>query len=87
MDVPEAEIDPVEEDKIGFGKTKIQLRGNPEKGEIVLKRDMRVRLVVPAQQISSIANWMLDALKAFQPFLIRPNQRQSIFPFMNILPI
>ena len=29
-----------------------------------MKRDIRVRLIIPAQQISSIANWMIDALKA-----------------------
>ena len=64
MDVPTAEIDPVENGKVVVGKAKVILRGEPEEGEIVLKRDIRVRLVIPAQQISSIANWMQDALKA-----------------------
>jgi hypothetical protein len=64
MDVPIAEIDPVEDGKVMVDKTKVTLRGEPEEGEIVLKRDIRVRLVIPAQQISSIANWMQDALKA-----------------------
>lgn len=64
MDVPVAEINPVEDGKIVFGKPMIILRGEPEKGEIVVKRDIRVRLVIPAQQISSITNWMLDSLKA-----------------------
>ena len=64
VDVPIAEIDPLEDGKIMFDKPTIILRGEPEKGEIVVKRDIRVRLVIPAQQISSIANWMLDSLKA-----------------------
>ena len=64
MDVPVAEINPVKDGKIVFGKPMIILRGEPEKGEIVVKRDIRVRLVIPAQQISSITNWMLDSLKA-----------------------
>src|SRR3990170_8311337 len=54
MDVPTAEINPVEDGKIVFGKPLIILRANPEKGEIIVKRDIRVRLVIPAQQISSI---------------------------------
>lgn len=64
MDVPVAEINPVEDGKVVFGKPMIIPRGNPEKGEIIVKRDIRVRLVIPAQQISSIANWMIDSLKA-----------------------
>jgi hypothetical protein len=64
MDVPIAEMDPVEDGKITVEKAKVILRGEPEEGELVLKRDIRVRLVIPAQQISSIANWMQDALKA-----------------------
>jgi len=32
--------------------------------EIVLRRDVRVGLIIPAHQISSVANWMLDKLKA-----------------------
>lgn len=63
MDVPIAEIDPIEDGKIAVEKAKVILRGEPEEGEIVLKRDIRVRLVIPAQQISSIANWMQDVLK------------------------
>ena len=64
MDVPTAEINSIKDGKIVLDKPLIIPRGNPEKGEILVKRDIRVRLVIPAQQISSIANWMLDALKA-----------------------
>ena len=64
MDVPTAEIAPVKDGKIMFDKPRIILRDNPEKEEIIVKRDIRVRLIIPAQQISSIANWMIDALKA-----------------------
>jgi len=63
-DAPEEEINHVKDDKIIFDKPLIIFRDNPEKGEIVVKRDIRVRLIIPAQQISSIANWMIDALKA-----------------------
>ena len=64
FDVPTAEIDAVKDGKIMFDKTMIIPRGEPEEGEIIVKRDIRARLVIPPQQISSIANWMLDALKA-----------------------
>ena len=33
-------------------------------GEIVVRRDLRVGLIIPIHQISSIANWMLDKLKS-----------------------
>jgi hypothetical protein len=64
IDTPAAEIDPVKDGKIMFDQRLIIPRGEPEKGEIIVKRDIRVRLVIPPQQISSIANWMLDSLKA-----------------------
>jgi hypothetical protein len=64
MDVPTAESDPIKDGKVMVDKAKVILRGEPEEGEIILKRDIRVRLIIPAQQISSIANWMQDALKA-----------------------
>ena len=64
MDVPTAEINPVKDGEVIFDKPVIIPSGEPEKGEIIVKRDIRVRLVIPAQQISSIANWMLDSLKA-----------------------
>lgn len=63
VDVPSAEIFPIEEGKLAIGKARIILRGEGEKEELVVKRAVRACLVIPAQQISSIANWMLDVLK------------------------
>jgi hypothetical protein len=64
MNVPSAEIVPIKEGKLAFDKAQIILRGEGGKEEIVVKRAVKVCLVIPAQQISSLANWMLDTLKA-----------------------
>jgi hypothetical protein len=32
--------------------------------EVVIRRDINVILIIPAHEISTIANWMLDKLKA-----------------------
>jgi len=35
-----------------------------EADEMVMRRDIKATLIIPVQEISSIANWMLDKLKA-----------------------
>jgi hypothetical protein len=64
MEPPSADVVPIKEGKLAFDKIQVITRGEVNKEEIVVRRDIRACLVIPVQQISSIANWMLDTLKA-----------------------
>jgi hypothetical protein len=63
MEVPKEEIFPIKEGKLTFDKGQVILRGAVDKEEIVVKRIVKASVAIPAQQISSITNWMLDILK------------------------
>jgi hypothetical protein len=63
MNAPSAEIVPIKEGKFAFDKAQVILRDGATNEEVIVKRAVKVVLVIPAQQISSLANWMLDTLR------------------------
>lgn len=62
-DVPAEEEFPLVEGKPQFDKGSRVERMEHAPTEAVVRRDVRVGLIIPAHQITSIANWMLDKLK------------------------
>ena len=63
-DIPAEEIVPLKEGKLQIDEiTKISKIKHPPTERIV-KREVRVGLVIPAHQVHSIANWMIDKLKS-----------------------
>lgn len=62
-DIPAEEGIPFVEGAPQFDKAERLERIKHERGELVSIRDVRVALIIPVHQISSIANWMLDQLK------------------------
>ena len=63
-DVPEEERMPLVEGKPQLGQMARTFRISHAPDELVIRRDISVILVIPVQEVSSIANWMLDKLKA-----------------------
>lgn len=62
--VPKEEKMPVVQGKLQLDKI---VRIEPvahEANELVIIRDIKATLIIPVQEISTIANWMLDRLKA-----------------------
>lgn len=63
-DLPKEEKTPLVEGKLQVEQTERTFPINHTPDELVIRRDINVILIIPAQEISSIANWMLDKLKA-----------------------
>jgi len=63
-DVPEEEHYDVEDGKLKTDKTIQIQRVKPKPSEVIYRRDLRVALIIPAHQVSNMANWMLDKLKS-----------------------
>jgi len=63
-DVPKEEIIPLIEGKPQVEKIVRTERISHEPDEIVIKRNISAVLIIPIQEVGTIANWMLDKLKA-----------------------
>lgn len=63
-DVPAEEKVSVVEGQLQPDKVSRVDRNEHAPTEAVIRRDIRVSLIIPAHEISSIANWMLDKLKS-----------------------
>ena len=62
--MPAEEVGPLKDGKLQTDKIRKIYRVKHKSGEIVVRRDLKVGLIIPIHQISSIANWMLDKLKS-----------------------
>ena len=65
-DVPAEEIMPVADGKVQPKERIVVQRECEGDNELVLKRDIKAMLIIPASEVSTIANWMLDKLKQSQ---------------------
>jgi len=63
-DIPAEEVAPLVGEQLQVDKISKKERAEHAPGELVYRRDVRVGLIIPIQHIASIANWMLDKLKA-----------------------
>lgn len=63
-DIPAEEHVPLVEGQPNFEKLSKVDRIKHTPAEVVVKRDIKVGLVIPAHQITSVANWMVEKLKA-----------------------
>ncbi len=63
-DLPKEERMPLIEGKPQVELTEHTFPISHTPDELVIRRDINAILIIPVQEISSIANWMLDKLKA-----------------------
>ena len=64
VDMLVEEVGSLKDGKLQTDKIRKIYRVKHKSGEIVVRRDLKVGLIIPIHQISSIANWMLDKLKS-----------------------
>lgn len=63
-DVPKEDNYDIEDGKLKTDKSVQIQRIKTESSEVIYRRDLRVALIIPAHQVSNMANWMLDKLKS-----------------------
>lgn len=63
-DIPLEEEVPLDKGRLQLDKITRVDRRKHDPTEIVMRRDIKATLIIPPQEIGSIANWMLDKMKA-----------------------
>jgi len=64
QDIPAEEHVPLVKGQPDFGKAIKVGRIKHAPAEAVIKRDIKVGVIIPAHSVTSIANWMVEQLKA-----------------------
>ncbi len=63
-DLPLEEVAPLVGGRVEADKIQRVDRVEHKPTELVIRRDLKVGIIIPVHQISTIANWMLDKLKS-----------------------